>query len=402
MSSRFRDLEKPLPEKRKDIVLMAAVSGFESLTRPARQDLVQFSALFPKLFENASTQAQRTAAAALSRVALVPDEVAELIIDQPIEIAAPFISHYVGLPETTLCRAIMRHGVGHARAAARRIDLSPTALAALWALKEPVVDRALALRGLTLETQFAAEIAVPGQSAQAAPLSPTRASTGVERQQVQAPPLARLDELNGTDTASEGLRDHLRGLVALDGRDTGMVDMRRRSDRQPAGPGLRAGRVAGLLDSHRAFASDAARRSVTRRQHLARLARFAGTGDANWFATALADAMGSSFALAERIMLDLSGVQLATTLMALGSEEPVIVTALATYFPHLAGLEDGRSKAEGVIAALVADECEVRLAAWQRADAYTLHRPLDELDSEEGVEDTANGNIPPFGKRRSA
>mgnify|MGYP002014753158 CR=1 FL=1 len=165
MSNRFRDLEDPSAGKKKDIVLMAAVSGFESLTRPTREDYVRFSSLFPSLFENASVETRRTAAAALSRLDHVPDGIVELIVNQPVEIAAPFISHYENLSEATLARAIGRHGAGHARAAARRSNLSHVGLQVLWGLKDESVDRALKLRGLTIDSLFGAEIDIPALDA---------------------------------------------------------------------------------------------------------------------------------------------------------------------------------------------------------------------------------------------
>ncbi|MGO8485108.1 hypothetical protein AB9F39_39180, partial [Rhizobium leguminosarum] len=48
------------------------------------------------------------------------------------------------------------------------------------------------------------------------------------------------------------------------------------------------------------------------------LVRFARSRESTHFATALADALSASRWLAERIMLDLSGQQLATTLTSLG------------------------------------------------------------------------------------
>lgn len=347
MSNRFRDLEDPSAGKKKDIVLMAAVSGFESLTRPTREDYVRFSSLFPSLFENASVETRRTAAAALSRLDHVPDGIVELIVNQPVEIAAPFISHYENLSEATLARAIGRHGAGHARAAARRSNLSHVGLQVLWGLKDESVDRALKLRGLTIDSLFGAEIDIPALDAL--------------ENMANVPPLARLDELNGTDAASEGLRDVLRQMAT--------ADIRKSADAQrPA-----AHHMADLKDAYWNYGPDGVRQGLGVAAHLDRMARFAANGNAEWFATALADAMGTGFALAERIMLDLSGRQLATAMRALGAHRDIIVTALETYFPHLKKVTDGHSKAEHEIDALHKHECLARLGAWQRADAYTRH-----------------------------
>lgn len=385
MSNRFRELEKPNSEHRKDVVLMAAVSGFESLKRPGRQDFVQFCALFPKLFEAASPEARRTAAAALSRLAYVPDEIADMLLNQPVEIAAPFISHYESLSEASLARAIGRHGIGHARAAARRTHLSPAALSALWALKEPSIDRALSLRGLSVEETFAAPIEVPAAVAEThaparfeeaappslsmEPLSMASLSMAdipdleVAEQFLDLPPL---ESLVSADPASERLRQELRDMVAR--QATGRAAPQkfvRRSD---------VHHMADLLAAARDFDFGEAKRILPQQSHLDRVARFANSGDAHWFATALADAMSSSFSLAERIMLDLSGQQLATAMLALGSQKTDIARALETYFPHLGERAHMASKAELMILALDPEDCAARLDAWVRADAYTSRR----------------------------
>lgn len=349
MSSRFRDLEKPNPEHRKDIVLMAAVSGLESLSHPGSQDFIQFSALFPKLFECASQEARRTAVAALSRLETVPDTIIELIINQPVDVAAPFISHYKHLPETILARAIARHGVGHARAAARRFNLSPEGIAALSALNVPEVSRVLQLRGLEQLKER------PGGDA--------RAVAGNSSSSL--PPL---DTVHGTDSATDALRAQLRGMV-----------VRGQPEENPNPANVRnkssVHHMAELLEASRDFSFAPGPASMDAAVHLERLARFAASGDAHWFATALADAMNASFALAERIMLDLSGRQLGTTMAALGSDEWIIVTALETYFPHMAERGENATRANELVAALERESCRARLDSWLRADAYTNRRP---------------------------
>lgn len=359
MSNRFRELEKPNSEHRKDVVLMAAVSGFESLKRPGRQDFVQFCALFPKLFEAASPEARRTAAAALSRLPHVPDEIAEMLVNQPIDIAAPFVSHYEQLSEAALARAIARHGIGHARAAARRANLSPAALSALWALKEPAIDRALTVRGLSVEDTFAAPIGLPSAAAdETPPVDPASEFLAL-------PPL---EDLVAADPRSETLRQELRDMVARQSGAPGRSAPQkyvRRSD---------VHHMADLLAAARDFDFGDERRILPQQSHLDRVARFAASGDAHWFATALADAMSSSFSLAERIMLDLSGQQLATAMLALGSQKTVIARALETYFPHLSERGQMASKAELLILALDPEDCAARLDAWVRADAYTSRR----------------------------
>ncbi|MBX9455515.1 MAG: DUF2336 domain-containing protein [Rhizobium sp.] len=73
------------------------------------------------------------------------------------------------------------------------------------------------------------------------------------------------------------------------------------------------------------------------------LVRFARLREARNFSHALADALGSSRWLSERIMLDLSGQQLATALMALGAEPVDGQFMLAQLYPHLAANIDGKN-----------------------------------------------------------
>lgn len=342
MSNRFRDLEKPDQRRRTDIVLMASVSGFECLARPGRQDLKQFAQLFLPLFEAASPEARRTASAALSRLDSVPADIAEMLTFQPIDIAAPFIAHYPHLSEAVLARAIARHGAGHARVAARRTDLSAAGLVALRALNEPSVNRVLQLRGL-VEAQ-------PSLTPEPDPdlefdLGDIYAGTGTD-----TPPM--YDEVSDVARhSSDALRAKLKEMVL----------------RQPA---AKAKAKAPATPEHSTVSTRLAA------AHAARLARFAKPDQAEWFATALADAMASSFALAERIMLDISGRQLATTLIALGVDDMVNRTALEAHFPPLAQSSGDTTRAGRLIAGLDRDECAARLDAWLRADRYTSARPV--------------------------
>ena len=116
--------------------------------------------------------------------------------------------------------------------------------------------------------------------------------------------------------------------------------------------------------------SGAPRRRVAE-VRLAQLARHARPDQESWFATALADAMETSFALAERIMMDVSGLQLATALIGLGAPAATIKSALESFFPHLAQPSQKHTLATDLIEELDADSCAARLEAWQRADSYT-------------------------------
>ena len=344
VSDSFRDLERPDGVRRKDAVLMAAISGLECLDHPTRQDLARFSRLFMPLYREASLDTRRTASATLSRLSRVPEDVAEMLINEPIAIAAPFIVHYPLINENALTRAVMRHGAPHARAAARRSDLSPRAIARLQDLKDPSVDSLLVLRGL---------IPDPASAALREPESRLPANS---RPTVDAPPL----------DPSEKLRAQLKAMVAASPTPKSPLN-RPTSPRKPlASDALAPGRTR----PEPTATSAAARRRVGD-VRLAQLARHAATDQESWFATALADAMGASYALAERIMMDLSGRQLATALIGLGAPESTITSALESFFPHLAKPSARHTLATDLIEELDSDSCAARLQAWQRADSYT-------------------------------
>lgn len=111
-------------------------------------------------------------------------------------------------------------------------------------------------------------------------------------------------------------------------------------------------------------------RTVTAMQE-ALLVRFARNRETDLFATALADTLSASRWLAERIMLDISGRQLATTLKGIGMPRNEALLILERLYRHLDELVDGLPQSEQLWDDLDADECGRRVEAWGRADRYT-------------------------------
>lgn len=111
-------------------------------------------------------------------------------------------------------------------------------------------------------------------------------------------------------------------------------------------------------------------RSLSETQE-ALLVRFARERDAIQFATTLADALSSSYWLAERILLDTSGQQLAITLVSLGMSIADAVYSLERFYPHLAERHGSVSRAWLVLDGIDAEESQARVEAWRRADNYT-------------------------------
>ncbi|MCL6708260.1 DUF2336 domain-containing protein [Pseudomonas sp. R2.Fl] len=102
------------------------------------------------------------------------------------------------------------------------------------------------------------------------------------------------------------------------------------------------------------------------------LVRFSRNREAGLFASTLSDALSSSRWLAERIMLDTSGRQLAVTLTGLGMEPEETVGVLTALYPQLAQHEGIRTRALNLIGELDPAECETRIEAWRKADGYTF------------------------------
>ncbi|MFC6445510.1 hypothetical protein [Shinella zoogloeoides] len=100
--------------------------------------------------------------------------------------------------------------------------------------------------------------------------------------------------------------------------------------------------------------------------HQVLFVRFAREGETGMIAVALADALASSQWLSERILLDVSGRQLAETLLALEVPQADALFVLKAIYPHLA--EGG---AQTLLAALDPAEATRRVESWQRADSYT-------------------------------
>lgn len=275
------------------------------MTRPTRHDLQQFSDLFLPLFEVASVDARRMAAAALSHCAHTPPAVARVIVEQPIAVAAPFLVHAPVLDEDTLLDVVRQFGAGHARAVARRHDLPAGVVGALAALKEPAVTRALVLRKL-IDEEANTDSSFPA-----------------------------VDQPSSGDDAF-ALREKLRAMVTRDS-----------SPASPTGVTLPR-RVAPDVEE--------------------RLIRHARESEPVYFTTALADALGSSYQLAERIMLDVSGRQLSETLVALGLRYTIIVVALERFFPHLARGEADARRSLQLLRSCAYTECIERVSAWLRAD----------------------------------
>jgi uncharacterized protein (DUF2336 family) len=304
--------------RKKDVVLLATVTSFESLSHPAKSELRQFAELFQPLFSASSEEARRQAVAALSQSPNVPPAVAFFIGCQPIAIAAPFLTASTCLSDEALVAIARTQGIDHVRAIVRRERLSPA-----------VIDALVGLR----QNRGSATSSDTGPRTDARPIgfsAPDTPSMDPSRQPVPA-----------AADRSAAMEEDLRNRIKL---------------------------LAAHLD--RAPSDRLGLRTLTPTQD-ALLVRFARNREAGLLARVLSDILVASTWLAERIMLDLSGQQMAMLLKSLGMDEADGCYMLTRLYGHLAETEDGVSRAERLWNALDEDECGRRIEAWRMADRYT-------------------------------
>lgn len=307
--------------RKKDVVLMATVTSFEDLKHPSKHELKQFAELFRPLYSASTEEARRQAVAALSQNPSVPPGVAFFIASQNISIAAPFIASSPCLDDDMLIAVARMQGADHARAIVRRPDLSPAVVDALVSMRHAKVQVSPKVQG-----PEAPQAAPPQNKQPEADLAPTAAPA--------APAPSATEQVTSRD---EALRQKIKQLAAMHQRPA--------SDRL----GLRA-----TTDVQEAL-----------------LVRFARARDADSFATCLADTLSSSRWLAERIMMDISGQQLATTLRALGMAQEEAFFIIERLYSHLKEMVGDVARSEILWASLDENECIRRLEAWCRADRYT-------------------------------
>ena len=189
--------------------------------------------------------------------------------------------------------------------------------------------------------------------------------------------LMRILRANGPDHARAiGRRDDLSPVIieALVGTHQDHASRRTGEDREAAlAEAARLEREERIRDELRALvraATPAVEAPVSLEpasvMHQVLFVRFAREGEVGMIAVALADALASSQWLSERILLDVSGRQMAETMLALDMPDTDTLFVLKKIYPHLA--EGG---AETLLASLDPAEATRRVESWQRADSYT-------------------------------
>ncbi len=333
--------------RKKDVVLLATVSSFEGLRFPGRMELRQFSELFPPLFAASSADARRQAVAALSQCAHVPESVQLFVASQPIDVAALYLTNARAISDAVLVTIARNEGEDHARAIARRDDLSPE-----------VVDALVALRH-------------------------------ARNQQVQFPPVALPVAPQRQAVPHEAEFEHDPRIMPRIEDSLPMQDdnaMPRHAEDETLAHAERAAELAAKLAREEQLRQSI--KDLARHLHppesdrlglrhiqpveIALLVRFARSHEIGHFTTALTYALSSTRWLAERILLDMSGQQLATTLVSLGMPDGDAAEVLTGIYPHLATRDGHGSKAESLLESLDRRECDHRVDSWLRADTYSF------------------------------
>ncbi|PJI45569.1 MAG: hypothetical protein CTR54_06410 [Rhizobium sp.] len=354
---------------------MATVTSFEALAFPSKSELRQFAELFTPLFHASTEEARRQAVAALSQCPNVPGAVALFIASQPISIAAPFLVSSPCLSDDLLIMIARTQGADHARAIVRRDQLSPTVIDALVGLRhsEPTRSAAPAAEAELKADAMARTTARTAASDRAA-MAATGTTAGAAKDLSAAGAAAETVAAPATTSKSS--------KTARSARTEKSAAAAASSEAETAAGAVAissAEREEQLRDQIRRLAAHVNRpssdrlglRTITAMQ-AALLVRFARNREGAHFATTLADILSSSRWLAERILLDLSGRQLATTLLGVGMEAAEAVFVLERLYPHLAKPAPGATRAEQLWNGLVAVDCEERIETWRRADSYTF------------------------------
>ncbi|TCM55688.1 uncharacterized protein (DUF2336 family) [Rhizobium sp. PP-F2F-G48] len=321
MADRFRELERPRNGRVKDAVLMATVSSFEGLRQPRASDLKQFCELFEPLFAASSDEARRQAAAALARSPNVPPSVALQIGSAPIAIAALFLTRAMAIDERVLLDIIRNQSPAHANTIARRDKLSVR-----------VVDALVERRD-----------SAPGRDASARPAeTPETDVTRTETLLTETLTTEARAEAAATATREreERLRAELKALTRTVGQPL----------QAPAAPPRRA--LLSLDATHEAL-----------------LVRFSRSGEVNLFAATLSHALDCSAVFGERLVLDVSGWQLAVTLSALGTERAEMVRMLTRLYPYLSERSGAATRCDALLDGIDPLEARNRVEGWIAADA---------------------------------
>lgn len=190
-SSDFRQIAGRSESGKSERLFRAAISAFCCLPRPSRREIAQIEDLTLPLFDSVSVESRRFVAAALSECEYPPAALVRRLAEEPVDIAAPLLIRSNALADIDLVSLIGRHGLPHARAIARRKELSKPIADLIKVLERPSLAR------VSLEPSGEADRALPQRD---------------ER------PSAATPHIDGA--AAEATRNQLRAIMATQQRET--------------------------------------------------------------------------------------------------------------------------------------------------------------------------------------
>jgi uncharacterized protein (DUF2336 family) len=255
---------------RQDRLLRAAISAFCSIPRPSRREIAQIEDLAMPLLDAATPDTRRFVAAALSECRHPPVDLVRRLTREPVAVSAPLLVRSEALSDADLISLIARQGLPHARAIAKRPKLSP---------KVAALIEKLAKDG---EQPISQEIASRPEE--------RRTGIGVDEETPPAP-----------GAAAEEVRRRLREMVRE-------YDERLRHRPHQPQPEAAGGTYQ-------------------------RLEAMALTGTSAFFQTALADALGISFARARSLTEAQGYTDLMVALRALDLDEARAFLLVSAVFP---------------------------------------------------------------------
>lgn len=107
--------------------------------------------------------------------------------------------------------------------------------------------------------------------------------------------------------------------------------------------------------------------------HEALLVRFSRSGEVNLFAATLSHALDCSAVFGERLVLDVSGWQLAVTLSALGTPRADMVRMLTTLYPYLGERSGAATRCDALLDGIDPVDAKTRVEGWIAADDARRH-----------------------------
>ena len=331
-----------------DRLFRAAISGFCSLSAPARRDALRLDELAMPLVPLVGEDTLRFAAAALSGCEIAPPALMRRLCDMPIPVSAPLLVGARALADIDLIGIIGRNGLEHARAVAQRRSLNPNIISLI---------RALGLAGVLqqAEEKHAAERAALPAPVVAAVTTAARLPEPAVAMPAEAsvePAVARTPVASTPASAAtvpvipaDSTRQAVNRLLAAAGRAQAYIERKVEYTAAPAPLTAVAATASGaaedsardrlrqmMLPSGKPVADPAPVEDwAAARSAYPRLVATGLSGKAALFQTALADGLELDFATAAAILDATSDESLATCLKAIGldTSEAFFVAALA-------------------------------------------------------------------------